>query len=342
VFPLRPGYQTPWSGSVAILSPGYIPTVDYYLMSRIRGGGQTGAITHWDSRKLDGTGRVALPSGTFVVIVRHAAIAWLKWLHGQRERLSGVAFLMDDDIPRAWRCPDVPLDYGVWTSGRYLLTRRWLARVCDRLWVSTEALRSRYPVARLAPPLWFGEGREPAPVGTRRWGYHGTRVHKEEMRWLVPVVEAVQQRVPEAEFEVFGGRKIERMFSHIPRAKVLKPLPWNQYRDYAYASDLAIGVAPMLSGKFNSARSHTKAFDIIRCGATGIFSAREPYVTTLGESGALFLSDDRDRWVSEIIRLLQNDAERIDRFRMMRRWVERMCVKEGMAQLINKNRSAGQ
>lgn len=316
-FELHGRYRERWSGSLLILAPGPIPTVDYYLTSRL--GGMPGiAACSLDSRRF--VDAPPLPTGTFVVIARHASPVWLRFLLAHSEHLSSVAYLMDDDIPIAWQCRDVPLDYALWTSGRFLRIRRLLARLCDRLWVSTPELARRYPGAKIVPPRPFERPPAPAPVGCRRWAYHGTRIHQREPRWLLPVVEAVQRAVPEAEFEVFGGQKVKRLFAHVPRVVVHPPLPWPDYVAHCRARPLAVGVAPLLPGRFNAARSHTKVFDILRCGAAGVFSAREPYTHALGDNVALCLPDERSAWVDAIIGLLTDDAWRMTCFHRLAGW----------------------
>jgi len=281
-----------------------------------------GSVLHFDSRRFE-AGAMAIPSGAFVVVVRYACRAWLQFL-AARSDWHGVAYLVDDDIPGAWLCRDVPLDYGIWTSSRYWLARNGLAKVCDRIWVSTAALQARFASipATVLGPLPFDAAREAAPAGSRRWGYLGTQVHVREMRWLVPVVDAVQRQVPQAEFEVFGDSRVARWFRGIPRVSMLPPRPWPDYVAYCRASRLAVGLAPMLPGRFNAVRSHTKAFDIARCGAVGIFSAREPYAPLLAEAGAALLPDEPSAWVAEAVRLLQDDALRIARFAQMAAWIQ--------------------
>lgn len=297
-----------------ILSPGDIPTTDYYLSSRF-GQLENSPLVRLDARRLPD----AIPAlqGYFVVIVRHASPEWLGLLAAHQHQLAGVIYLMDDDIPAAWRCWDVPLDYGLWTSTRYWRIRHRLAQVCDEWWISTPELARRYPGSRLVPPLPFAMANDPAPVGCRRWAYHGTRVHERELRWIVPIVEAVQKAVPKAEFEVFGGQAVQRLFAHIPRVTVRPPLPWPEYVAYCRANPLAVGLAPLLPGRFNAARSHTKAFDILRCGAVGLFSNRPPYSTALAGSGAILLPDEPQRWVEWAIRLLQEDGMRQALFKEM-------------------------
>lgn len=327
-------YRENWAGATVVLSPGPVPTTDYYLTPRLSGPA-SGPVFRFDSRCFDPSAE-GLPKGAFVMIVRHANGRWLRFLDRNRERWSGVAYLIDDDIPGALHCDDVPFDYALWTTGRYLAARGGLARVCDRVWMSTAALRARYAgnASTLVEPLAFGPARNAAPPGCRRWCYHGTRIHGRELRWLVPVVNAVQRAMPDAEFEVFGGNRVARLFRGIPRVVVLPPRPWPEYVTHCLASDSAVGVAPMLPGGFNAVRSHTKIFDVARCGAVGVFSAREPYVSRLAETGAALLPDAPEAWVNEVLRLLQNDALRLERYRSTAAWIETRCRQGGIADLI--------
>lgn len=314
-------YERDWSGKVLVLAPGHIPTVDYYLTPRLRNL-PAGAVRSVDVL-VERPDEVPPTEGIFVVIVRHASADWLRFLVRQRSRLSGVAYLMDDDIPAAWRSRELPLDYRMWTTGRYVLVQSLLAEVCDRIWVSTARLQARYRARDvfLLGPMEPESPRPVAPPGTRRWAYHGTRTHEREIRWLLPVVEAVQAASPEHEFEIFGNARIARWFAHVPRVHVLPPRPWAEYLTHCLSSSLAVGVAPLLPGRFNAVRSWVKMFDITRCGAVGVFSRREPYAPTLDVAGAALLADDQAIWISEIIRMLQNDSLRLAHYEKASSWV---------------------
>lgn len=331
LFRPRPRYAVEWNGHVAVLAPGPIPTVDYYLTPHLKN------LTHtlFTGEAFDAA---ALPAGTFVVIARHAAPRWLRALWLARHRWSGIAYLMDDDIPAAWRCRDVPFDYGLWTTGRYLHIRHWLARLCDRVWVSTPELARRYPGAAVLPPWPFRCRRGPAPLGCRRWGYHGTRIHRRELEWLVPVVRAVQHRMPQAVFEVFGDDWVRRLFAGIPRVEVIAPLPWPQYLRRAEGCHLAVGLAPMLPGYFNAARSSTKVFDILRCGAVPVCSARAPYDDSgLQEAGAVLLPDDPGKWADAVTHLLADDDRRMWLYgKIVERWL-RGAAGAHIEELIRKD-----
>ena len=328
-------YDQQWSGAVAIISPGHIPTVDFYIASRLSDVNPD-AVFRFESLKID-VQADALPLGTFIIIARHTSATWLDFIKGNQQRWSGVAYLMDDDIPNAIGCRDIPLDYALWTAWRYLNVKRGLAKVCDRLWLSTEALRVRYGSqhTRLVSPQYFGEARAAAPVGNRRWAYHGTRIHQREMKWLLPIVSAVQEALPTAEFEIFGDAKVEKLFKAVPRVKVLAPLPWVDYINYCCSANIAVGLAPMLAGQFNAVRSYTKAFDIARCGAVGVFSISEPYLALQDCLGATVLQNNQAQWVKEIVSLLKDDAMRVEKYQQFLQWIDDHSSHQSLSALIS-------
>jgi hypothetical protein len=313
-------YRAEWQGCVAILAPGDIPTVDFYVTPRLDA---TVRTLRFDSRVWH-EAALHLPPGTQIIIVRHAARRWLRFIAAEAARWSGVAFLMDDDLPAAWRCRELPLDYRIRTSARFAHIADLLMRVCDRLWVSTDTLQRRYCRwdARTLPPLHPFPPRAAAPAGCRRWCYHGTRAHQREMRWLRPVIAEVQARVPEAVFEIMGGAHARRLLAGIPRVEVLPPLSWPDYRRHCDRAQIAVGVAPLLPGHFNAARAHVKAFDIAHCGAVGLFARRTPYAPALDGSGAVFGDDDAEAWSNEVVALLTDDTARQRRYQRMAQWLD--------------------
>jgi len=323
MFQPRARYAREWSGSVAILAPGPLPTVDYYVKPRLRVL-QERAVHQFDSRTFDEAAETLSP-GTFFVIVRHASPGWLRWLAAEPARWSGVAYLMDDDIPAAWSCRELPLDYRLWTSGRYAWVRRHLEKVCDRVWVSNDRLQARYAAVKpqVLPPLEPFAPQAAAPRGNRRWAYLGSRIHQQEIKWLLPVVAAVQVRSPDYEFEIFGDKKTAKRFSQIPRVNVLAPRPWPEFATYCQSTEIAVGVAPLFPGRFNAMRSEVKIFDITRCGAAGIFTQVSPYVPALNDVAAALLSNDPDAWIEAIVGLLENDDRRLACFARAALWVER-------------------
>jgi len=328
-------YQQPWCGDVAVLSPGAVPTVDFYLTPRLAELAPE-RVRLFDSRALDAAAQ-SLPVGTFVIIVRQASRRWLRFLAEQADRWCGVAWLIDDDIPAAWRCRELPLDYRLRTSGRFLRVATDLLGVCDRVWVSTEELQKRYTQWNplVLPPLHPFQPRHAAPAGVRRWCYHGTRAHRAEINWLKPVVAAVQARVPGSEFEIMGGVGIRRLLAGIPRVHVLPPRGWRDYVDHCRNSHIAVGLAPLLPGYFNAARAHVKLFDLANAGAVGVYSRRAPYFPTLATAGVVFADDDQAVWSEQIVALLLDDARRLSLFSRAMDWIDATPPQPGMRELIN-------
>jgi len=331
---LTASYHQPWCGDVAVLSPGAVPTIDFYLTPRLAE--LAPERVRWlDSRVLDLTAD-SLPIGTFVIIVRHASTSWLKFLSTHAAIWSGVAYLIDDDIPAAWHCKELPLDYRLRTSGRFLRVARYLLSVCDRVWVSTVELQKRYahwnPI--VVPPLSPFQSRSAAPSGVRRWCYHGTRAHRAEFNWLRPVVRQVQNQVPDAEFEIMGGASVRRLFADIPRVNVLPPRSWQDYVAHCENSNIAVGLAPLLPGYFNAARAHVKIFDIVHAGAVGVFSRRAPYFPNLAAAGAVFVDDNQQAWSEQIAKLLLDDKLRLDHFARSTDWIKQQHPAQSLLESI--------
>jgi glycosyltransferase involved in cell wall biosynthesis len=288
-----------------VLAPGDLPTTDLYLRRRLeeRFGGK---VRYVDTRR-SAPKEVTLGDHSLIVIVRHAPRRWLRWIADQRPRLSGVAFLMDDDIPAVLRAPELPLGYALKTAWRYARTRRLLGEVCSDVWVSTTELARRYAGSspRLVEPEYVpstASGDKPLV-----YFYHGSWAHRREIKWLVPVVDQVQQLVPDAWFEIMGTDRVRRLFRGIPRVRVVHPMPWKDYLAYAGTVRYPVGLAPCFDSDFNRARSHSKLFDITRLGAAGIYSQVTPYAEKVahGQTG-LLCENEVDPWVAAIIRLLKD------------------------------------
>ncbi len=304
------GPRPPHPGrSLAVLSPGVIPSTDYYFRSRLDPGVPLRIVDTLAQRPQCGG-----LDGCDVVVVRHAPSDWLRLLARERSALGRVVLFMDDDLPAAVTAGELPLRYALRTSWRHATTCRLLSGVCDQIWVSTPELQRRYGQfgVQLLPPLWFEAGAvDPAsvePVG-QDWFYHGTAAHRREIEWLLPIVREVQDALPQANFEIAGGDAVRMMFKGIPRASVCPPLGWPQYLARTMNHRKLLGLAPCLDSSFNRARSHVKLFDITRTGAAGIYSRLEPYAGVVQDGKTGWLCENRQAdWVALILRCLR-DAE---------------------------------
>lgn len=296
--------------SVLVLAPGRLPSTDIYLRPRLSAPGGP-AVRYLDTSATAPDG-VEVAPGTFVVLVRHAPRAWLHYLLARQADLAGVAYFMDDDIPGILASPDLPRLYAWKTAVRYLSTRHRLAALCDAVWLATPSLRQRYPAAagRVLPPLYVGATDE-RPGDGPSYFYPGTASHRREMAWLLEVVEAVQERLPAARFEIFCRGRLARRFRAIPGVTVRDPVSWPDFLAQSASRRHAVGLAPMLASSFNLARSHNKFFDITRSGAVGIYSDLGAFHDRVadGETG-LLRPNDPAAWVAAVCQLLADADER--------------------------------
>lgn len=292
---------------VLVLEHGRLPTTDIYLRPRFAAAGMPKAdyidIARNGPANTD-------PQGAFVVICRYVNGAWLNWLETHQDSLAGVAFMVDDDLPAMLRDTNLPLLYRlkIWRLyGRHV---RRLSAITSELWVSSPELAKRYAEAepRLLQPLYVESAGQERPI---RCFYHGTAAHGREIGWLRDVVAEVQGRNPHTVFEIAGGRKVQRLYRGIERVSVLPPMDWPSYLACNMAHGFDIGLAPLLEGAVNDARSHTRFFDIMRAGAAGIYADRPPYASFVrdGEDG-LLLPAEKDAWVEAILELAADAPRR--------------------------------
>jgi hypothetical protein len=292
----REGWLADQPRSVCIIERGRNPSSDYYIRPRVA------AL---------GVPDVDLPeAGSLVVIVRYLDSATRARIQALRHKLAGLAYFMDDDLLDLRAVGRTPLRYAArmaWLAWRH---RLWLQAMGAKLWVSTPYLADKYASwnPELLEPItiWPGLLERRAPVSVF---YHGTGLHRDEIVWLKPVVRAVQERRRDTSFEIFGGAAVERLYRSVPRTTVVHPSSWENFRDYCAGRTLHIGLAPLLPHRFNAARSHTKFYDFVRCGAAGIFSNVEPYRSFVRhERDGLLVENDPQAWVEAISRLA-GDAE---------------------------------
>ncbi|MCF8468313.1 MAG: hypothetical protein K9G33_13000, partial [Sneathiella sp.] len=281
-------YSSPLQ-SVVVLSKKQSPTVDQYLTERLKSARIP--VYYWHL----GHPPPCAMEGAFVIVVRYINKAASTVLLREKDKLSGVAYLLDDDIRDASKDPSLPKHYRL-LMGHFW--RRWsgqLQRLASELWVCSDHLRIIYGAEhRIDPfpspfplPRERSIRRQPHSV---RICYHATKTHREDLRWLLPIVTEVQAQCPFSEFEIIGDRKSIKQFRHIPRLQAFAPFEWNDYQKHASSSLFDIGLSPLTETVFNQSRSWVKYLDNARLGAVGIYSAKASVyqaVVRHGENGLL-------------------------------------------------------
>ncbi|MFZ4115684.1 MAG: hypothetical protein ACOYK6_03050 [Chthoniobacterales bacterium] len=307
-------YSESSTNSVLLLEPGEIPTTFFYALPRISE--QLKQKTHRYNSIASPPDSLALAQGTWVIIVRHASRSWLQALQHHVGSINKVTYLQDDDIPAVFKAHELPFFYRLRTWWRYYTTRSLLAKVVSEIALSTEELAARYSdvPSTLWEPLYPYKKKRPVnhmEISELTYFYHGTITHRHEIKWLLPIIQKVQEEFPHACFELMGDISMKNIFQKIPRVRILPAMKWPNYYAYLVSVKYAVGLAPLLDTPFNRARSHTKLYQITCAGAAGIFSDIPPYSKKIihGSTGILS-QNDPDLWIETIINLLQNKNQR--------------------------------
>ena len=298
---------------ILVLQRGENASTDYYLRPRLETFGAPVCLADFDSAPQDcPLLQPKGPQALMVIFCRYGAEPWLAALRARRERLSRVAFFMDDDLPLMMRDPDLPravrgkaaLHFGAHVDG--------LGRLASEVWVSTPVLAERYAQAKPAvlAPLPDADPLPPDPDPPRKVVYHGTDVHPRERLFVLEIARLLADL--DVAFEITGGPALARAASDLPRATVVPQLAWPQYLQRQAGERAAICLAPLLASALNAARAPVKAFDAARLGAAGLFADGEPYRGFVrdGEDG-LVLPMQPQAWADAIRALLDDPGRRL-------------------------------
>jgi hypothetical protein len=296
---------------ILVLQRGENASTDYYLRPRLESAGVPACIADLDSPPehcalLGEDG----PRALTVVFCRYGAESWLAALRAKRERLSRVAFFMDDDLPAAMRAPELPRPARGKVALHFAAQVEALSRLASEVWVSTPVLAERYAAVRprVLAPLPEADPPPPEPDPPRLAAYHGTDVHPRERRFVLEVTRRLTDL--DLEFEVTGGAALERAAVGLGRVSVVPQLAWPAYLRRQTGAQAAISLAPLLDSELNAARAPVKAFDAARLGAAGLYADYGPYRSFVrhGEDG-LLLPMEPQAW-ADAIRTLMADPQR--------------------------------
>ncbi len=226
---------------------------------------------------------------------------------------SPFIYVMDDDL-LDWRpLLDIPFPYAFRLWRKVVCCRAWILMSCSELWVSTPYLAQKYAAwnPRLLRPVASG------PLLERLWidsssdvvriCYHGTWSHRDDMKWLSPVIAEVQRLCSNTIFEVMGGDRVARVFRGIPRVSVLPTMPWPEYLRHTQTVRQDIGLAPLRDTLFNRGRGPIKFFDYARAGAVGVYSAGPAFSDFVSDGvDGFVLENDPALWVDRIVELVHS------------------------------------
>ena len=296
------------------------PTYDYYLAARLDAPGMPESVV---------CNLGILPEsfpdadGTFVIICRYASLKAVRWIKKNSDKLSGVALIIDDDLAAVILGREASLRYRwklLWSSVLpAVLLRRHLSVVLASTPYLAQILGGGLRGVRVLPPaplaaMW----KRDTPISVESSedhrvqivvAYHATSIHVSEHAFLLPILREVLSARPNVTFEVFGGKKVEKLWRNVERVKFRRPISWNDYLREGKSKKIDIMLVPLAPLPINESRSDTKRIDIARYGAAAILSASTAYGYEDG-SGEILLPFEANRWKESLLRLIDDEQLR--------------------------------
>lgn len=296
--------------TVLVFRAGPNPSYSYYLENRLSRLALPVQVCDADCLPQDDHAE-----GAFVILCRYANSGQLRWLIRKRNRISGLALFVDDDIAATVVEGQSALPYRLYLLGRGLLPLLLLNRWMTHVWASTEALGKRLRTSDIIPPLpskaQLQHHGERAGHGPRlRLVYHATGAHDGEHRFLMPVVAQLMQRFSQLDFEVIASRRTARAWEDtlheiLDRVSIRPQIRWQAYFDETAKGRGDIMLVPLLPGRVNAVRADTKRIDICRMGAAAVFSA-SPVYARCREPGDILVENDPELWIETVSQLLRD------------------------------------
>lgn len=305
------------------------PTSDYYFAARLSAPGMP---EHMFVDIRSGKLKTVDPDGAFIIVCRYASVAALTWIERESPRLAGVGLFLDDDIPAVIVGQDADLPYRLFLFFRALMPLCRLNRHLDVVWTSTSRLARQLAdvhalVLPPAPPeaLWNISKTDilRSSDSSVLIAYHATAVHVEEHRFLAPVMREVLAKRPNAHFEVFASAAAAGLWRPIERVTIRRPVAWADYLAESSKRKIDIMLVPLSPSSVNDCRSPTKRIDVVRAGAAGVFSISHAYGEPTND-GEILLPYDHEAWVSAILTLVDDPAQRTVSMNATRRRVADM------------------
>jgi hypothetical protein len=163
----------------------------------------------------------------------------------------------------------------------------------NQLW-HVPALRAPRPPHDAAGTVWLG------------WG--GSLGHREDLAWVMPVLQRALARHPQVGLAIMGPPALRPLFAWAPAARFrfVPGGPLERYHDFLDTLD--VGICPLLPTAFNRCRSDVKFLELAAHGVAAVCSALPPYQDSVrtGDNGLTF--ETLDQLAAALDRLL-TDAD---------------------------------
>jgi tetratricopeptide (TPR) repeat protein len=191
-----------------------------------------------------------------------------------------------------------------------------LIQICDAVQVTGDGILERYSF--LNPDMIIFEnqaakmGRLHEPKSnlvTIGWG--GSYGHRQDLKYISPVIQKICQRYPFAKFSFMGDEALyTEFFSSIAESQKIYTKPGSLEDYLCFLDTLDIGIAPMLDNPFNHCRSDVKFLEYASRGVVPVLSSITPYLKHASHRSNAFLFSDQGELKDILKELVQNTTLR--------------------------------
>lgn len=244
-----------------------------------------------------------------VLVFQRPSRAWsLEAIKAANEADKLTVVELDDDL---WNIHPANPAYRVWNGTHVQRVLEECLRETRLVTVTTPALadlvRPMNRNIRVLPNMlpaehWPEERCRPAREGRLTIGWAGSNTHLVDIMQLKGVIEMILKTYPGVEVVFVGLEEIP--FAPHERLRTLSPVRIEEYPKLLDRFD--IGLAPLVDGRFNQAKSDLKYLEYAMLGISVVASKVLPYEQAVrqGESG--FLARNPKDWLKQITRLIED------------------------------------
>jgi hypothetical protein len=224
-----------------------------------------------------------------------------------------VAYVVDDMIPIAAQCWDIPPDYRARLARFAALEMQALLALNPLVLAPNRNILSLFPQheGRLIAPCLL-ERKPPAPVGFWRAdplqiAFLGTRSHVASLSLLRKAADGLARAGVDFRLTLFLGRHAPRGLRNSRHVENLPPLGWERFRAFLRERPIHLGLAPLADAPFARGRSVSKILDHAAAGCAGVYSRRPPFADVVSHGGdGLLAGDDPREWVEAALGLARD------------------------------------
>lgn len=229
----------------------------------------------------------------------------------ERRRLI---YLLDDDVEAGVRDRSLPWAYRQklrLVEAAFLARLRRLAGVAV---VGSERLTRLFDGIRthVLHPFWserfaaLDHFDSCTPIDI---AYLGSGAHRRDLRFLLPVFEALMDRHPHVRLHLPAEHRLPRTIADHPRLLRLPGPRWETYRRAISERRFHVALYPLTDGGFNRGRSANKLIEHAVVGAAPVYSRSWEWGRRADAAGAgLVLGADASDWVRGISALIHERA----------------------------------